>query len=279
MPTTTVVPQWPLYRLTAADNAVTITGPAADTGPYPDRDSALAAVAALASTLRPPRPVRAQAADAEGRAVWPLLVHPDGTVTEDGTPTRPPKTKAKGKAKKTRRQEPATADAVPETPSATVQVPAARQDTRPTPPPVDPHQAIRDASQAGRHGEAAAIAAAHELTALRQHGAQSPEVAHWVEVRAYLSQQADDPARACNLWLQAAVVRLAAGQDPRDPDVTETADRAHAAWHLVTDPRAARDLGTSLQSLRTRVPGRRGAQADIQTRLNTLATQARAGRH
>ncbi|MFF5893937.1 hypothetical protein ACFY72_34985 [Streptomyces globisporus] len=262
---TTNVPQWPLYRLTADDDQVTVTGPGAHSCPYPTRDDALAAVAVLAATLRPPRPVRAQAADADGRTVWPLLVHPNGTVTEDGSPTR-----TKTKAKKPRRQvkgQVEAADAAPDAPGSTTQIPAARETGHGTQPDADPHEAIRTASQAGRHGEAAAIAAEHELTALRQYGAQSPEVAHWIEVRAYLAQQDEDPARACHLWLQAAVVRLNAGQDPLDPEVTETADRAHAAWHLVTDPRIIRDLGSGLQTLRSRVPGRRGARADIQKRL------------
>ncbi|MEU4924614.1 hypothetical protein AB0G29_35335 [Streptomyces parvus] len=262
MPTADV-PQWPLYRLTADDDQVTVTGPGAHSGPYPTRDDALAAVAVLAATLRPPRPVRAQAADEDGRTVWPLLVHPDGTVTEDGSPTR-----TKTKAKKQRH-------AAPEPTSSTTQIPAAREAGHGTQPAVDPHEAIRTASQAGRHGEAAAIAAEHELTALRQYGAQTPQVAHWIEVRAYVAQQAEDPVRACRLWLQAAVVRLNSGQDSRDPEVTETADRAHAAWHLVTDPRIIRDLGSGLQTLRSRVPGRRGAHADIQARLATLATSTK----
>ncbi|MFL0028539.1 hypothetical protein ACJBCE_37065 [Streptomyces sp. NBUL23] len=272
MPTTDV-PQWPLYRLTADDDQVTVTGPGANSGPYPTRDSALAAVAVLAATLRPPRSVRAQAADEDGRTIWPLLVHPDGTVTEDGSPTR-----TKTKAKKLRRQaegQVEAADSMPEAPSSTTQIPAAREAGHGTQPAVDPHEAIRTASQAGRHGEAAAVAAEHELTALRQYGAQSPEVAHWIEVRAYLAQQAEDPVRACHLWLQAAVVRLNSGQDPQHPEVTETADRAHAAWHLVTDPRSVRDLGSGLQSLRARVPGRRGARADIQTRLTALTTSTK----
>lgn len=134
----------------------------------------------------------------------------------------------------------------------------------------DPHLAIRDASRAGRHGEAAAIAASYEQAALRAHGAQSVEVAHWIEVRAFLAQQEGAPDRACQLWLQAAVVRLTADQPEHHPEVAEAVDRAHGAWHHVSDPGQLRQLGIELLSLRTRVPGKSGARADVQRRLAHL---------
>ncbi|MFJ4343561.1 hypothetical protein [Streptomyces sp. NPDC088915] len=134
----------------------------------------------------------------------------------------------------------------------------------------DPHLAIRDASRAGRHGEAAAIAASYEQAALRAHGAQSVEVAHWIEVRAFLALQEGAPDRACQLWLQAAVVRLTADQPEHHPEVAEAVDRAHGAWHHVSDPSQLRQLGIELLSLRTRVPGKSGARADVQRRLAHL---------
>ncbi|MFF8414912.1 serine/threonine-protein kinase [Streptomyces omiyaensis] len=131
----------------------------------------------------------------------------------------------------------------------------------------DPHRAISEASQAGRHSEAAAIAASYEQAALRAHGPQSTDVAHWIEVRAFLALQEGVPERACQLWLQAAVVRLTADQPAEHPEVAEAVDRAHAAWHLVTDPARVRELGIELLSVRTRVPGKSGARADVQRRL------------
>ncbi|MFD8851561.1 hypothetical protein [Streptomyces sp. NPDC059604] len=131
----------------------------------------------------------------------------------------------------------------------------------------DPHRSISEASQAGRHSEAAAIAASYEQAALRAHGPQSTDVAHWIEVRAFLALQEGVPERACQLWLQAAVVRLTADQPTDHPEVAEAVDRAHAAWHLVTDPARVRELGTELLSVRTRVPGKSGARADVQRRL------------
>ena len=167
--------------------------------------------------------------------------------------------------------------AIEQTPPPPVaEVPAPRTETAPAPSPAaaadnDPHRAISEASQAGRHTEAAAIAAAYEQVALRTHGAQSTEVAHWIEVRAFLAHQENDPDRACQLWLQAAVVRLMANQPGEHPEVVEAVDRAHGTWHLVRDPARIRQLGTELLSLRTRVAGKSGARADVQRRLASLS--------
>jgi hypothetical protein len=154
---------------------------------------------------------------------------------------------------------------VPEPPTEATSTTAASEE--------DPHLAIRDASRAGRHGEAASIAASYEQAALRAHGAQSVEVAHWIEVRAFLAQQ-ESADRACQLWLQAAVVRLTAGQPTDHPEVAEAVDRAHGAWHHVSDPSQLRHLGIELLSLRTRVPGKNGARADVQRRLAHLSRAA-----
>ncbi|WP_328643922.1 hypothetical protein [Streptomyces canus] len=99
MTTPDSVPAWPRYRLTAAaDGTVTVTGPAAPSEPCADRARAVEAVAELAGRLAPPRAVRAEAADVDG-TVWPLLIEPDGTVTEAGPAqrTKPPKRRKKAK--------------------------------------------------------------------------------------------------------------------------------------------------------------------------------------
>ncbi|MER5511520.1 hypothetical protein ABT052_40345 [Streptomyces sp. NPDC002766] len=157
-----------------------------------------------------------------------------------------------------------------------VDVPAPRREpaqlTAPAPAAAedDPHRAIAEASQAGRHAEAAAIAAAWEQAALRQHGAISTEVAHWIEVRAVIALEEGAPDRACALWLRGAVVRLTAGQPENHPEVAAAVDRAHYAWHHVSDPVRARELGTELSTLRTQVPGKSGACEDVQRRLAKL---------
>lgn len=268
------VPMWPLYRLHAADDhTVTITGPAAPAVVYTDRTAALAAVATLAARLRPPRPVRVEAEDHDG-TLWPLLVHPDGTVTEAGPAVRPKTSKAKKRRRKA--AEPATP---PAEPAAIPLQPALVQDTpgrngAPVPAPAaDPHQAVFAAAAAGRHGEAAAMAAAWEQEALRAQGPASPATIHWIEVQAELAHQADDPGRASGLWLRSAFTRLSAGQDPAHPDVEAAVDRAHHCWHAVTDPRVIQELGIELLSLRARVPGKTGAQADVQRRLARHASR------
>src|SRR5690606_41892369 len=148
-----------------------------------------------------------------------------------------------------------------QTPQTDVDVPAPSTEVAPTTAAAadegDPHSAISEVSRAGRHGEAAAIAASYEQAALRERGAQSVEVAHWIEVRAFLALQEGAHDRACQLWLQAAVVRLTADQPPSHPEGAEAVDRAHAAQHRVSDPALAREVATELLSLRTRFPGKR----------------------
>ncbi|MFJ2477193.1 hypothetical protein ACIOWI_30175 [Streptomyces sp. NPDC087659] len=280
------VPAWPLYKLTAdQDGTVTISGPAAPKYTFPNRASAVDAVAQLAAVLRPPRPVRAEAVDADGTA-WPVTIDPDGTVTETGRPTKPRK---KDRKARTEEAAPPRADRPPteERPVLSgvqqllVQAQARQQQhlvpaPRAEPPsaaPIqdDPHRAISEASQAGRHREAAAIAAACEQAALRSHGPASAEVAHWLEVRAFLALQEGAAHRACQLWLQGAVVRLSATQPPDHPEVVEAVDRAHHAWHLVTEPDKARELGTQLLNIRTRITGKSGALTDVQRRLAKLS--------
>ncbi|MEY9998196.1 protein-tyrosine-phosphatase [Streptomyces sp. V4I8] len=161
-----------------------------------------------------------------------------------------------------------------------VDVPAPRQElpqpAEPAPAAeADPHRAITQASQAGRHAEAAAIAASWEQKALREHGATSVEVAHWIEVRAVIALEEGAPDRACALWLRGAVIRLTAGQGDTHPEVLAAVDRAHYAWRHVTDPAKARELGSELLTLRTRVTGKSGARQDVQRRLAGLPSALR----
>ncbi|MFJ8659957.1 hypothetical protein [Streptomyces sp. NPDC093795] len=143
----------------------------------------------------------------------------------------------------------------------------------PAPAPVspqeqDPHPAILAAAMAGRHGEAAAVAAAWEREALRGHGPRSVEAVHWTEVRADLARLAGDPARSCELWLAAAEARLGLRQPTDDPDVEGAVDRAHHQWEQIGDPARARALGPTLVALRRRVPGRQpGALAALTRRM------------
>ncbi|MGA4846888.1 hypothetical protein ACOBQB_11690 [Streptomyces sp. G5(2025)] len=147
--------------------------------------------------------------------------------------------------------------------------------TAPHPDPhTDPHAAITAAVEAGRHGEAAALAASWEQTALRMHGPGSNEVIHWMEVRADLARFAGDPARSCETWLAVAAARLTAGQAPDSPEVEAAADRAHHLWDRVRDPETVRALGPELIRLRRQVPGRRrGTLTLAQRRLEQFHGQ------
>ncbi|MFE4616954.1 hypothetical protein ACFRJ7_12660 [Streptomyces sp. NPDC056747] len=132
----------------------------------------------------------------------------------------------------------------------------------------DPHPAILAAAMAGRHGEAAAMAAAWESEALRHHGPRSAEAVHWTEVRADLARLAGEPARSCELWLAAAEFRLALRHPADDPDVEAAVDRAHHQWEQIGDRARAGSIGPALVALRERVPGRRpGALAALRRRM------------
>ncbi|MET7358906.1 hypothetical protein ABZS76_10680 [Streptomyces sp. NPDC005562] len=139
---------------------------------------------------------------------------------------------------------------------------------------MDPHAAITAAVEAGRHGEAAALAASWEQSALRMHGPGSKDAIHWLEVRADLARFAGDPARSCETWLAVASARLTAGQAPDSPEVEAAADRAHHLWDRIRDPEAVRALGPALVSLRRQVPGRqRGTLLLAQRRLEQFHSQ------
>ncbi|MEU9037422.1 hypothetical protein AB0D45_21325 [Streptomyces sp. NPDC048352] len=147
----------------------------------------------------------------------------------------------------------------------------------PPEPPEDPLPAILAAAHAGRHGEAAALAARWEHWALGTHGPGSAEAVHWLEVRADLAHVAGDPAGSCELWMAAATARLARHQAPDDAAVVGAVDRAHHQWQQLPDPRRARELGPDLVSLRRRVPGARpGAVEAVRRRLELLYSAAPA---
>ncbi|MER5972546.1 hypothetical protein ABT112_22900 [Streptomyces sp. NPDC002055] len=152
-----------------------------------------------------------------------------------------------------------------------VQAPAPVQHPpRPAADP-DPHPAILAAAREGRHGEAAAMAAAWEQQALRLYGAASAEAVHWLEVRADLARLAGDFVRSCELWTAAASARMQRGEPPEAADVVAAVDRAHHCWEQVADPAAARGLAHHLLEMRRAVPGPRpGAVQALERRVESL---------
>ncbi|MDI3405166.1 hypothetical protein [Streptomyces cavernicola] len=143
----------------------------------------------------------------------------------------------------------------------------------PEPGGEDPLPAILAAAHAGRHSEAAALAAVGEGRALRTHGAGSAQAVHWLEVRADLARLDGDPARSCALWMAAADARLARQEAPDSAVVEAAVDRAHHQWQQVVEPVRARELGALLVALRRHVPGRRAGAADaVEHRMHLLHT-------
>ncbi|MFC5722887.1 hypothetical protein ACFP1Z_22225 [Streptomyces gamaensis] len=123
---------------------------------------------------------------------------------------------------------------------------------------------ILAAAHAGRHNEAAAMAAAWEQHSLRRSGPDSPEAGLWTEVRADLARLAGDHARAAELWMAAVRGRLARG-GARESETLAALKRAHYCWQH-SGPRAV-PLAPSLLALWEQVPGAEGAAADIRARL------------
>ncbi|MFF0116522.1 hypothetical protein [Streptomyces prasinus] len=148
----------------------------------------------------------------------------------------------------------------------------ARRGTGPV--PGDPHTAITEAVRSGRHADAHALAARHEQGAALAHGPSSEEALHWAEVRADLAMLAGDAALSCHIWLTVAAARLRTGQAADASSVETAVDRAHHQWGRVDDPARARELGSALAELRSRVPGRReGALDHVRRQLSQLQTQ------
>ncbi|MEU9101464.1 hypothetical protein [Streptomyces sp. NPDC048361] len=181
---------------------------------------------------------------------------------------------------------PSTPRPLPSVPSAGTRANPARP--LPSPPtvpptagglPADPHPAILAAARAGRHGEAASMAAVWESEAMRAHGPSSPQALHWLEVRADLARLAREPARSCELWMACAQALLARRRTTDDADVQAAVDRAHHQWEQLGDPERVRALAPDLIALRTRVPGRQaGALEAVQRRLEQLQAVPAAGR-
>jgi hypothetical protein len=153
---------------------------------------------------------------------------------------------------------PPAGDALPPVPAATVSVPVpapvpAQPTAQPAPPP-DPHQDIWRAVQAGRHTEAAAMAAAWEEHSLRTTGPDSEQSRHWLEIRADLARRAGDHVRATELCVAIAQARLRQ-PSPDARQVGTAVDNAHHCWERVADPVVARRLAPGLIALRRVVPG------------------------
>lgn len=155
----------------------------------------------------------------------------------------------------------------PEPPRPAAPVPTAPSPVAAVPARDDLLPGILAAARAGRHNEAAAMAAAWEQQTLRTYGPDSPEAGLWTEVRADLARLAGDHGRAAGLWMSAARARLARG-GPADGEVLAAVKRAHYCWQHSGGQ--APGLATDLLALWEQVPGGRDAAEDVRARLRAL---------
>ncbi|MGW0687584.1 hypothetical protein ACWD2L_29980 [Streptomyces sp. NPDC002754] len=243
-----LLPSVPTSAVAAASGSLPAPDPAPN--PTPAKDPA-------PGPAHSPAPVPGPAVELAKASAPPPAAAPGGTSPATATPAPTPPG-----------PEIAPAPAAPPMPTV---APAAAAPAPTAPAAPDPHALLLAAVQAGRHGEAASIAAAWEGEALRVHGMRSSEVVHWMEVRADLARLAEEPGRSCELWIAVAHARIARGESPSDEDVEAAVDRAHHQFEQVRDLDRARGHATGLTALREQVPGRRpGALEAIRRRLDTL---------
>ncbi|MCQ4084508.1 hypothetical protein NGB36_29030 [Streptomyces sp. RB6PN25] len=118
----------------------------------------------------------------------------------------------------------------------------------------DPRPLIWQAAQAGRHNEAASMAAAWEQHAWRTYGPTSTQASEWLEIRADLARIAGNLVLATELWIAAAKARLGLhGPDSRR--VAAAARSAHWCWNGIGEPSKAVEIGPHLIALLEQLPG------------------------
>ncbi|MHB6912118.1 hypothetical protein [Streptomyces sp. DB-54] len=117
----------------------------------------------------------------------------------------------------------------------------------------DPRPLIWQAAQAGRHDQAAEMAASWEQQALQRYGYNSPEATQWAEIRADLARIAGRWPLATQLWVAAARTRLA-HQPPDSAEVLNAARGAHYCWNQITDTEQAIENGPELINLLRQLP-------------------------
>jgi hypothetical protein len=130
---------------------------------------------------------------------------------------------------------------------------SARQPSDAVPEPADPRPFIWQAAQAGRHNEAASMAAAWEQHAWRTYGPASIQANEWLEIRADLARIAGNLVSAAELWIAAAKARLS-HHTPDARQVTAAAQSAHWCWNQIDDPAKALEIGPHLITLLEQLP-------------------------
>ncbi|MFJ2833601.1 hypothetical protein ACIPC1_39690 [Streptomyces sp. NPDC087263] len=247
-----------LQRLLAGDTSV-LPVPARRRRPEPQEVApgleALQSAPAPAASYAYPSPSPVQVpqppAPAERSAPAPVRQQPYVPLQTDVRPAQP-----SHQHRHEQPQEPVRAPH-PTPPPVAHQTPV--QQPTPVRPPVqvpqqqDPRPHIWQTAQAGRHNEAAEMAAAWEQHTMQQFGPDSPQATQWAEIRADLARIASRWTFATQLWIAATHTRLA-HQAPDSTEVLNGARSAHYCWTQIKNSAEARDCGPELVNLLRQLP-------------------------
>ncbi|MEW1793296.1 hypothetical protein [Streptomyces niveus] len=255
------VPAWPVYALTVHDDGrVLASGPLIETSGHPTRAAAIEVVAGAAGRLG--RSVRATASEPDG-AVWPLIVSPDGEVSEvkTGRP-RAAAPKKRAEKRRERRQEKdrgrRAAKSAAKEGSAAAPRPAA---PRPGAPEGGEAYAeslaqVTDHLDAGRTDEARALATQLDTQVAGVLGVSHPVALGVREVRARATAEAGDPVAGIQLYRDVAERWHYRGDAEQAEAV---AGRAEKLWTGITDVERALSAGVAVVRMRNQIPGEGGA--------------------
>ncbi|WP_314411269.1 hypothetical protein [Streptomyces sp. DSM 40484] len=245
MPTShesTDVPAWPVYDLTVHDDGrVVASGPLISTSGHATRASAIEIVADAAARLG--RAVRATATE-PGGVIWPLIVAPDGEVSE--VPVDRSQT-----TKLTRRQARRKARA-----AAAAERSAPRPGARPeTETYAEPMAEVRNHLEEGRADRASTLATLLDEQATGALGVSHPETLRIREVRARAAALAGDRIGGIQLYRDVAE----RWYYQREAEQAEAvANSAELLWRGITDVEEALSAGVAVIRMRGLVPGRAG---------------------
>lgn len=254
------VPAWPVYALTVHDDGrVLASGPLIETSGHPTRAAAIEVVAGAAGRLG--RSVRATASEPDG-AVWPLIVSPDGEVSEvkTGRPRAAAPKKRQEKRAEKRREKRQEKDRGRRAAKG-----GAKEGSAAAPRPGAPEGGEAYAESlaqvtghldAGRTDEARALATQLDTQVAGVLGVSHPVALGVREVRARATAEAGDPVAGIQLYRDVAERWHYRGDAEQAEAV---AGRAEKLWTGITDVERALIAGVAVVRMRNQIPGEGGA--------------------
>lgn len=248
------VPAWPVYALTVHDDGrVLASGPLIETSGHPTRAAAIEVVAEAAGRLG--RSVRATASEPDG-AVWPLIVSPDGEVSEvktGRTRATAPKKRQEKREEKRRGRRPAKGGAKEGADSAVAAPrPGAPEGTEAY---AESLARVTSHLDAGRTDEAETLAAQLDTQVAGVLGVSHPVALRVREVRARATAEAGDPVAGIQLYRDVAE-RWHYRGDAEEAEAA--AGRAETLWMGITHVERALTAGVAVIRMRNQIPGRGG---------------------